>query len=942
VVAVVATSSPPSSTSKTSLTLKNRRCNDDVVDDDTRTHVVGELYDTEKSYVESLQILVNKYMRPLKSPDSAGTVEGTLVDEIFYQIPEILSHHESFLDVLQQRLACWDARQKVGDIFVEAFTKQPVIDTYTAFINNWKSAKEAIKMASQAKPSFAKFLEHTSREHKGKLALDALLIMPVQRIPRYELLIKELIKHTQHDHPDHQLLVVAQKEVHELALKINRMEREAFQHEQMQQRVRDVEQLIEGVMDLVQPDRTFIRYDFVTIPGGLGTKKDRCLFLFSDLLLITSIKRKSGTMRKTSPSSSPSGFGFTVFDMNKYKLLLRFSLDNLDILKSESFMVLSSQPHFERVQAVIDMLLLLFRYSFLFLSLLRTHCEQLLRTRLSSATRSCVSQSYHFVELCTVASEQEEGVESLTIIFPSTEKRSSWELAFNEAKQKLALSTDRRPPPEFLHPVPIRKTRAGLQFTCAVATLGLNAHGLRDVWVCNSDGYVGQVCVLSLQPEPTVMSCNGVCNARILCIASIPAASPVMMSLGRRKSIVPDSNVLVSTDVEDKEPDAGPQTQSNNGNIQLDSDSSDEEEEESEDHSESQDDERLSTSQETPKVPKEEVEEMDNHFPTMWLGTEDGCIHVYNCNDNIRIKKNKMKVQHSAAVHCIIYLDNRVFISLSSGEIAIYRRESGKELVYNTIEAMLSGGKASACVRGWSASTIVGMQDSTHHGCEIVGVYICCSSDSQHSFQVSSDSSRAVLCMVTSGLGVWLAIQHSAVIRLFHATTYECLQDVNIAPAVTKMLSACDDIIRQHKAACLRVTALLACKDLLWVGTSAGVLLTLPLPHLTSNTCRLGCPPNIAGVPHGHTGHVRFLTAVETTEPPGRHHHHRSLRCSRGDSGTTAGASLASRRASLTPAAGCRLLVISGGDGYEDFRNAGLTEAAGRDDSTNHLLLWQV
>ncbi|KAL1433088.1 hypothetical protein MTO96_002057 [Rhipicephalus appendiculatus] len=43
------------------------------------------------------------------------------------------------------------------------------------------------------------------------------------------------------------------------------------------------------------------------------------------------------------------------------------------------------------------------------------------------------------------------------------------------------------------------------------------------------------------------------------------------------------------------------------------------------------------------------------------------------------------------------------------------------------------------------------------------------------------------------------------------------------------------------------------------------------------------CP----GVPHGHTGHVRFLTAVETTEPAGsRHHHHRSLRCSR-DSGAT-------------------------------------------------------
>lgn len=909
---------------------------------DTRTHVVGELYDTEKSYVESLQILVNKYMRPLKSPDSAGTVDSSLVDEIFHQIPEILGHHEAFLEVLRQRLSCWDTRQKVGDVFVEAFTKQPVIDTYTAFINNWKSAKEAIKMATQAKPAFAKFLENTSREHKGKLALDALLIMPVQRIPRYELLIKELIKHTQHDHPDHQLLVLAQKEVHELALKINRMEREAFQHEQMQQRVRDIEQLIEGVIDLVQPDRTFIRYDFVTIPGGLGTKKDRCLFLFSDLLLITSIKRKSGTMRKTSPSSSsPAGFGFTVFDMNKYKLLLRFSLDNLDILKSADVGLKKALREAENLEEDMS---LISQISELVSRLNCPHqaLDEAVKEMTSSLNKQLAERQSYDLQLLNLqlSVTTPEGVENLAIIFPSTEKRSSWEVAFNEAKQKLALSTDRRPPPEFLHPVPIRKTRAGLQFTCAVATLGLNAHGLRDVWVCNSDGYVGQVCVLSLQPEPTVMSCNGVCNARILCIASIPAAasSNTLTSMGRRKSLVPESNALASTETENKEQDTTTAQPNNNGNIQLDSESSDDEEEEEETNSESQEEEQQPKPQEAPKAPKEEVEETDNHFPTMWLGTEDGCIHVYNCNDNIRIKKNKMKVQHSAAVHCIIYLDNRVFISLSSGEIAIYRRDPGGGWNTSDPQKVQVGSSVAPVLR------MLAVAGKLWCGCQnYIKVLSTASLEVEHSFQVSSDSSRAVLCMVTSGLGVWLAIQHSAVIRLFHATTYECLQDVNIAPAVTKMLSACDDIIRQHKAACLRVTALLACKDLLWVGTSAGVLLTLPLPHLTSSTSRLGSPPNIVGVPHGHTGHVRFLTAVETTEPAaGRHHHHRSLRCSRDSGPASSAATVAGRRASLTPAAGCRLLVISGGDGYEDFRNAGLSEAAGRDDSTNHLLLWQV
>lgn len=62
------------------------------------------------------------------------------------------------------------------------------------------------------------------------------------------------------------------------------------------------------------------------------------------------------------------------------------------------------------------------------------------------------------------------------------------------------------------------------------------------------------------------------------------------------------------------------------------------------------------------------------------------------------------------------------------------------------------------------------------------------------------------------------------------------LFEVNLAPSVNKMLSNCDDIIRQHKAACLRVTSLLACKDLIWIGTSAGVILTIPAATCKTRT----------------------------------------------------------------------------------------------------------
>ena len=44
------------------------------------------------------------------------------VDEMFYQIPEILLCHEFFLQQLQARVNEWHDKQKIGDIFVSTVT----------------------------------------------------------------------------------------------------------------------------------------------------------------------------------------------------------------------------------------------------------------------------------------------------------------------------------------------------------------------------------------------------------------------------------------------------------------------------------------------------------------------------------------------------------------------------------------------------------------------------------------------------------------------------------------------------------------------------------------------------------------------------------------------------------------------------------------------------
>lgn len=100
----------------------------------------------------------------------------------------------------------------------------------------------------------------------------------------------------------------------------------------------------------------------------------------------------------------------------------------------------------------------------------------------------------------------------------------------------------------------------------------------------------------------------------------------------------------------------------------------------------------------------------------------------------------------------------------------------------------------------------------------------------------------------------------------------------------------------------------------------------------------------VTGIPYGHTGHVRFITCVDHI---GKLPNNSSATTEAGDSTPQKKKNAANKpqasTSKLTEHSG--LLIISGGDGFEDFRSSGtsqLSDIAGREDSTNHLLLWQV
>uniref|UniRef100_A0AAR2KVH3 Rho guanine nucleotide exchange factor 17 n=1 Tax=Pygocentrus nattereri TaxID=42514 RepID=A0AAR2KVH3_PYGNA len=966
---------------------------------DMRRHVIMTLLDTEQSYVDSLRTLIQGYMKPLKQPENSPMCDPSLVDEMFYQIPEILEHHELFLEQVLTCVNNWHDRQTVGQLLVQSFSKEVLASIYSAYIDNFLNAKDAVRIAKEAKPAFMKFLEQSMRENKEKQALGDLMIKPVQRIPRYELLVKDLLKHTPEDHPDHPFLLDAQKNIKQLAERINKGRRNAEEVERETRVMQEIEAHIEGVEHILNPQRKFLRQEMVMEAKSVGGKKDRSLFLFTDLLICTTLKRKSGSLRRSSMSLYTAA---SVIDTSsKYKFLWKLPLEDIELVKGSN-QATNKDAIQKTISRLDEDLSTLGQISKLSETLSFPHqsLDDVIKDLMASVHRELAEkQSLAFsmtflptkLELTTASAES-----TFVFEFSSPDARSNFEQAFEEAKKKLAMNKDQWDP-EFLKAIPIMKTRSGMQFSCASPSHSC-PENTYEVWVCNSDGYVGQVCLLNIRDEPTVEACIAVCSARIICIAAVPGLKsrhsapaapsepPPTPSIQPQQpqlhisisgsslelsepptTTIPELVPFDSDDTDDEDspsPSSTLQSQASHSTISssygseslsckdmaTETTSSEEEQEfpvsstfgAQRLSAESPMDGRAMRRSSRGSFTRASLEDLLSIDPeayqsSVWLGTEDGCIHVYQSSDNIRNRKNSMKMQHAASILCILYLDNKVFVSLANGEVIVYQREAGSFWDPQSSQTLCLGSPSGPVTK------MVPVAGKLWCGCQNRILIINTSTLAQeHSFQVGQDSGRCVTCMVSYGQGVWVALQGSAQVRLYHSTTYESLTEVDVAPAVHKMLAGSDAIIRQHKAACLRITALLACRDVLWIGTSAGVVLTLSIPPVSSSvgTGSVRTPLLPMGSAHGHTGHVRFLTSIELpegfdvsfpsqTEPGGS-----SVGLQRRDS--------AHRRASTLLQAKSSLLVISGGDGYEDFRLTSSSETVGRDDSTNHLLLWRV
>uniref|UniRef100_A0A4W2FJG9 C-Jun-amino-terminal kinase-interacting protein 4 n=1 Tax=Bos indicus x Bos taurus TaxID=30522 RepID=A0A4W2FJG9_BOBOX len=371
---------------------------------------------------------------------------------------------------------------------------------------------------------------------------------------------------------------------------------------------------------------------------------------------------------------------------------------------------------------------------------------------------------------------------------------------------------------------------------------------------------------------------------------------------------------------------------------------------------------------------REEAQKMSSLLPTMWLGAQNGCLYVHSSVAQWRKCLHSIKLKDS--ILSIVHVKGIVLVALADGTLAIFHRGVDGQWDLSNYH-LLDLGRPHHSIR---CMTVV--HDKVWCGYRNK-IYVVQpkAMKIEKSFDAHPRKESQVRQLAWVGDGVWVSIRLDSTLRLYHAHTYQHLQDVDIEPYVSKMLGT-----GKLGFSFVRITALMVSCNRLWVGTGNGVIISIPLTEtvilhqgrllgLRANKTsgasgnRPGSVIRVYGdensdkvtpgtfIPycsmahaqlcfHGHRDAVKFFVAV-----PGQ-----VISPQSGSSGTDLTVDKAGPSAQepgiQTPLKS--VLVISGGEGYIDFRmgdEGGESELLGEDlplepsvakAERSHLIVWQV
>uniref|UniRef100_A0A665U0Q1 FYVE, RhoGEF and PH domain containing 4a n=1 Tax=Echeneis naucrates TaxID=173247 RepID=A0A665U0Q1_ECHNA len=250
--------------------------------------IASELLQTEKAYVARLNLLDQEFCSKLMDEANKGTFPVDVVKNIFSNISSINAFHSQFLlPDLEKRMGEWSSKPRIGDILQKL---TPFLKMYAEYVKNFDKAMELLKQWTDLPnntPLFY-FIRRLQcfiiliQEVCGSLTLQHHMLEPVQRVPRYEMLLKDYLKKLPQDDPDRQdaeksLQIIATAATHSNS---------AIRKSENLKKLLEIYEMLGEEEDIVHPSNEFIKEGHILKLAARNTSAmERYLFLFNNMLL---------------------------------------------------------------------------------------------------------------------------------------------------------------------------------------------------------------------------------------------------------------------------------------------------------------------------------------------------------------------------------------------------------------------------------------------------------------------------------------------------------------------------------------------------------------------------------------------------------------------------------------------------------------------------------
>lgn len=236
-----------------------------------RRQAIQEILTSERSYIAQLKVLMQFFVRPLRDrTDLIGTEQ---YQAVFGQVEMIYSLNAELLQELESDL----------DNVARAFKRMaPFFKLYSVYAFDYNRSQLILQELTDKNAGFKKFLEANESRPEVQRKLISLLIAPIQRVPRYRLLLQQVVLYSSPSDADFRGLQDSIREVEATVQHLNTV----IQDQENTQALLDLQNsLVNRQPNIVQPSRKIVREGTLHKMSGSGTKLRRHCVLMSDIFM---------------------------------------------------------------------------------------------------------------------------------------------------------------------------------------------------------------------------------------------------------------------------------------------------------------------------------------------------------------------------------------------------------------------------------------------------------------------------------------------------------------------------------------------------------------------------------------------------------------------------------------------------------------------------------